>query len=173
MNKTYTQSKVCRKCGHEDTRENTKCVAAFESTRVWRSPCPICQSTEVNGASDEFPPLDEDIMALWCNDESLFLLDQDEDIVMADAQNIDLLFKFLDNDNLLPSKQETILSALCVLVYDNTPDDEEDLDIDAEIAKKVIDGLKQRIALFADMNEHYPMDYIREVVYPQLGLAYP
>lgn len=171
MSNKYSQSKICNKCGHEDSRENSKCVAAFESTRMWESPCPICQSIEIENAGWELPDLDEEIMLLWCDDESLYLSDQDEDILMAEEMNIDLLFNFLDNDNIKPSKRAVILSALCVLVFDNTSDEEEDLDINPEIAIKVIHGLKGRISIFASMDTDYIMDYIKEVVYPQLGLS--
>jgi len=170
MNSENWQFKVCNSCGFEDTRDNSKLAAAFESTREWKDACPKCGSTEIKRAGWAQPELDEEQLLIWGKDESLSFSPQDEDILLAENENMNLLFKHVDNQSLLISKRSTILAALCVLLYDNTPDEESDADIDIKLGNSVLLGLKERIELFKILNTIYISDYIKKLVYPRLGL---
>ena len=170
MSDTNWQFKVCKQCGYEDTRENTKLVAAFESTRVWKNACPKCGSLESERAGCAIPALDNEILEIWGKDDSLYFSDQDEHLLLAEEENIDLLLKFIDDKSLPESKRSTLLEALCVLVFDHTLNDENDHDIKPEIGNKVVDELINRIELFENLTTNDISEYIQEVVFPRLGL---
>ncbi|WP_179957859.1 hypothetical protein, partial [Exilibacterium tricleocarpae] len=88
-----------------------------------------------------------------------------------EANNIELLLEFLDSNNTLASKRSMLLATLCVLIHDNVPDDEQDdSDINIEVANRVAGELKKRIELFVELDTSLIMDYIKELAYPQIGV---
>ncbi|WP_041324065.1 hypothetical protein [Saccharophagus degradans] len=171
MSEKYWQYRTCKNCGFEEQRENEKLVAAFESTRKWESMCPNCGVKNVERAGWAIPDLDSELLRVWGKDESLQFDQQDEDILLAEEDNIELLLNGVDSKELLHSKRSTLLAALCVLVYDHTPEgDEEDPDVKPEISAKVTAELKDRMHLFNELDTVYISEYIKEVVYPRLGI---
>ncbi|WP_179957860.1 hypothetical protein, partial [Exilibacterium tricleocarpae] len=90
---------------------------------------------------------------------------------LAEANNIELLLEFLDSNNTLASKRSMLLATLCVLIHDNVPDGEQnDSDINIEVANRVSGELKKRIELFVELDTSLIMDYIKELAYPQIGV---
>lgn len=168
----YWQYRTCKSCGFEEQRQNDKFVAAFESTRKWDTDCPNCGEKDVDRAGWAIPGLDDELLHLWGQDESLSFSDQDEDILLANEDNIELLLEGIESSNLLLSKRSILLAALCVLIYDHTPiDEEDDPEMKLELSAKLISELKSRIHLFHELDTVYISDYIKEVVYPRLGLS--
>jgi len=64
------------------------------------------------------PNLDLEIMEAWIADDDLNLMDQDEDIILASKENLELLKAFVVRDDATLEKRSMLLSALCVLVHD-------------------------------------------------------
>lgn len=171
MSEKYWQYRICKNCGFEEQRENEKFVASFESKRKWESKCPNCGEKNIERAGWALPDLDSELLRVWGQDESLQFDQQDEDILLAEEENIELLLNGVDSKELLHSKRSTLLAALCVLIYDHTLNsDEDDPEIKPEISAKVTAELKDRMYLFQELDTVYISDYIKDVVYPQLGI---
>jgi len=171
MAEKYWQYRTCKSCGYEEQRENEKLITAFESTRKWDSTCPNCGEKNVERSGWALPDLDGELLSVWGKDESLRLDQQDEDILLAEEANIDLLLHGVSSKELLPSKRSTLLAALCVLIYDHTPEDEEDNShMNPDISSRVVAELKTRIHLFHELDTEYISEYIKEVAYPRLGI---
>ncbi len=164
---------MCSKCGFKDYRNLNALDASFESTREWSEPCIKCGSEVFSGSGSEIPPLTTESLTIWGNNEQIYFMDQDEDIIMADEINIELITIFIDNLNILESKRSVLLSALCVLLFDNLPDEEDSAsDADHDLAVRVKNILLTRLNYFEELNTINIYDYIKEVVYPELGLEY-
>lgn len=168
----YDQTKTCSKCGFTEKRQIDKKIAAFETTREWNSPCIKCKTTSFKSASVAIPPPDSELLKIWAESTDLMFLDQDEDILLAEPENFDLLASFVQDASIELSKREILLSAICVLLHDNTPEDEDDKEeYDLALAAKVKKFLISNKSLFDDLDKFYIMEYIKKVVYPQIGLT--
>ena len=171
MQKQYSQYKRCNQCGYEDIRTISKLIAAFDASREWRDECPKCHSLAVKSSGCELPEIDEEIMLAWSEDNNLSFSQQDEDLMLAEYDYLNILLKYIDNENTLKNKKATLLSTLCVLVYDNTPkEDGDDSDTMSHIAEEVLIELKRRIDIFSSIDTIFISNYLKEIVYPQLGL---
>jgi predicted nucleic-acid-binding Zn-ribbon protein len=170
---SYEQTKTCSKCGFTERRQIDKYIAAFESTREWTSPCTQCKSTSFKSSSGTIPLPDTDLLKIWSESNDLMFLDQDEDILLAEADNFNLLSRFVQDVSFKPSKREILLSAICVLLYDNTPEvSSETEECDLAIAEKVRKFLISNKSLFDELDTNYIDDYIKKVVYPQIGIKF-
>ena len=163
---TYKQSKTCRLCESVEEREISTKQAAFESTRAWKKPCKKCGSIDFLSSSFEIPDMNRDLLILWAQDESLTVLDQDEDIMLADEKNLEILESLLHEDYTLKTKKAVIISSICVVIYDNLIEDD---DSNEEALEKAILILKRNIGILDEINEDYICDYIKEKVYPKIN----
>lgn len=170
----FHQSRTCGNCGHEEFRKLPTLIAAFEERREWSDPCCNCGSTSFSSLACELPSLGADILEEWAGNESLTLFQQDEDVLMADSESFELLTRFVQRQDISNSKRVILLSALCILVYDNTPSDEDsDAEIDHDTASLAIQFLSDNHWLFRELNAEYIYDYIKTHVYPKIGLPPP
>ena len=99
--------------------------------------------------------------------DSLEISEQDEEIILAEAKYLDLLLRLLDSPSTLDRKRKVIIEALCVLLYDNTIQDDI-LEVNDELAGKVRNELIKRRKVVIESKD-WIMDYVKEVVFPQLG----
>ena len=113
------------------------------------------------------PNLDQEIMEAWIADENLNLMDQDEDIILASKENLELLKAYVVRDDALSDKRQMLLSGLCVLVY------ESDETEDAQTLEDAIKFLKNNRYLFEEIGDGAIFGYIKKVVYPKIGLNVP
>ena len=169
MEKLYNQFKECASCGFEDKREIGLEIAAFEETRIWNNPCPKCGCLEIRSSAMHIPEPNRELMAIWSTDLNLSFYEQDEDICLASEENFKLLLEFLDASSTLLPKKSILLAALCILIYDNIPDDHHHA-MNSEIANIASFELKKRIGLFVELDTDMIMEYIKKVVYPKIGL---
>jgi predicted nucleic-acid-binding Zn-ribbon protein len=167
----FEQTKTCSKCGFSESLLIDKKLAAFEKTRVWESHCVKCNNTSFKSSSVAIPPPDFELLKIWSESKELMFLSQDEDILLSEPENYDLLIKFVRNESIPSNKREILLSAICVILFDNTPEDESDTDeYDINLADKVRSFLINNKSLFDDLDKFYIGDYIKKVVYPQIGI---
>ena len=168
----YHQSRTCKECDLEESRELPPLVAAFEERRRWVDPCMRCGSTRFSSSTAELPPLDVDIMEEWVLDEQLCIMDQDEEIIMADPSSFDLLTRYVQRRDIPRRKRTVLFSALCVLVYDRTPrGDDPPAELGDQTASSAIQFLKENRWLFQEINDGYISGYIKSFVYPLIGMS--
>lgn len=118
------------------------------------------------------PDLNEEILETWAKDTDLTLLQQDEDLMIANAIALPLLTAFVLRRDISNNKRRVLLSAICVVVYDNRPDDENSgAEPNLKAAQSAIAFLADHIGLFKEIGDEYICDYIKEVVYPLIGMG--
>lgn len=116
------------------------------------------------------PEMNRELFELWILNPNLTILSQDEDLMLASGENLALLEEFLQRHDAAPGKRDTLLSAICVVLYDNTPDDDNpDGSFNIDYADKATEILKRNMQAFDEIDEIYISDYIKEVVYPLIG----
>ncbi len=81
----YHTTRICKVCKHEKVTSLTKSEAAFFAVRFLALPCENCGSTEIGTGGWDIPDVDADLLTQWIEDEKLSFLDQDEELIVADA----------------------------------------------------------------------------------------
>ncbi|MEI9946450.1 MAG: hypothetical protein WDN26_19795 [Chitinophagaceae bacterium] len=90
---------------------------------------------------------------------------QDEELLLADEKYVDMILEVLDTMSIPDHKRDLLMDALCVIVYDNTIMDNSQRD--EQLKKRVIGELNKRQGKLR-LADDWIMDYIKDVVYPQL-----
>ncbi|MFB9080421.1 hypothetical protein ACFFLS_20005 [Flavobacterium procerum] len=172
----YQLTRTCKECSNKDIFEITKIECAFSLynfKEIWNKECSKCSSTICYSLSKSFVAVDQEILDLWGSDEKLYLDEQDEELILAEMDYLPLLLSSINENKYLERKTEILLEALCVLLYDNTVDDEEFTEEEnkareknAALIRPELIKLKKQIKA----SEKYMMDYIKEVVFPQIGI---
>jgi hypothetical protein len=168
--KTYKIERTCTICGHADKLLVTKREAAFELFDIEKAlgrKCKDCSSTSFTTAYER-PDLDFDLLKEWATNSDLSLMPQDEELLLADEQYLDMILKVLDTVSIPDHKRNLLMDALCVIVYDNTiADNSQPND---QLKERVIEELNKRQDKL-QLADNWIMDYIKDVVYPQLDLG--
>ncbi|MDU1903709.1 MAG: hypothetical protein E6772_02905 [Dysgonomonas sp.] len=161
----YEATKVCKNCETEFIINLSKNEAAFNalsSEKVKNAECPSCGCKELKSAGICPPLVDSELMLEWMKNDNLYFSQQDEDLLLGEIQYIDLIKQFLMMDNISLSKRNILLSALCVIVYDNE---------DKKKCKEVIE-IRLSQEKYLDNAKNIIFDYIGKKVYPKLGLKW-
>jgi len=167
---TYKIERTCTTCGHTDELIVTKREAAFELFSVSNALGKTCKNCSSLSFSTSYPrpDLDFDLLKEWATNVDLRLMPQDEELLLADEKYLDIILRVLDTISIPDRKRNLLMDALCIIVYDNTIDDNS---LHHEQLKaRVIKELKKRKDLLK-MADGWIMDYIKNVVYPQLDLT--
>ncbi len=172
----YKLTRTCKDCKNVDSFKLNKVESAFElydSNAVWNTPCSNCSSLNCESLGHHHPTLDKELLDMWGNDPELFLMEQDQELLLAEYEYFSMLLEAIDESKYLDNKIDVLIEAVCVLLYDNTVSSDEYSDKENNerviIAKKVRPELilrKERILKAGDS----VMGYIQEVVYPQIGI---
>ncbi len=168
MTKRYFIVRTCSHCGNQEEINVSKREAAFELVDIHTILGPNCGKCNATSFSTtlEKPDLDVDLLKEWATNTDLLLMPQDEDLLLADGQYVDLILEILDHVSVPDQKRNILMEALCVIVYDNSI---EGMETDDILKQQVIEALNQR-AEKLKQSDKWIMDYIKEVVYPQLTL---
>jgi len=102
----------------------------------------------------------------WSLNPDLYLMEQDEELFLANEAYVDIILNVLDTIKILDNKRNILLEALCIIVYDNTIEDNRYKD--ERIQKRVIKELNKRKTLLT-LADHWIGGYIKKVVYPLLA----
>ncbi len=173
---TYPQTWTCADCDETIERQIDELDAAFDQTREWNPKCPQCGCDRFSAMTCQTPKLSRTQLEKWRGDDQLTFCEQDEDIILAEKENLGLLVEFVDDHQTPDAKRWTLLSALCVLLYDHSPassEDEESSDAkaDAAFARRVQDVLSDRRELVTQLErEAFLDDYVKRIVFPAIGL---
>lgn len=144
----YGITRKCFSCGHEENALLAKREAAFmlaNMEQLFGPTCKKCSSTSF-GREMEFADLDLALLVEWATNDSLRVLDQDEDVILAKDRYVDMILYVLDTVNMSDYKRNVLMEALCVLVYDNSEKDGEEFPSppDTLLKARVIEELKKR-----------------------------
>ena len=169
MKENYTIERTCSNCGNKERISVSKKEAAFELVdinEVIGKKCKKCAGTSFS-TSFERPDLDFELLTEWATNSDLYLVPQDEEILLADEKYLENILNILDSVSISDQKRNLLLEALCVIAYDNTV--EENPQKDANLRQRVISELNKRTDKLKQADD-WIMDYLKEVVYPQLEL---
>mgnify|MGYP003633725066 CR=1 FL=1 len=167
---TYQYIKTCE-CGNANQIEVSKRESAFElkDSFVYSLECEKCGKKGFSSISSNKPKIDEELLKEWVENPDLYFSSQDEDLLLAqEYDNIDLYLKFIDKEKIDIGKRNTLIEALCVMIYDNANKKEKEK---LEIVNTVSSELKDRIEIVKQADS-WIMDYIKEVSFPIIGIEF-
>jgi hypothetical protein len=172
----YSLTKTCKHCKHVDSEELTKVEAAFElfdTCKFLKKSCSNCGSLYHESFTHTYPTLDKELLDMWGSNPDLYLMEQDEELLLAEYHYLPMLLEAIDESLYLKSKVNVLIEAVCIILYDNLVSPEEYSDSENKqrdkIAEKVIPELIKRKDRVLDAGNAV-MGYITDVVYPQIGL---
>lgn len=172
----YKLTRTCKDCKNVDSIELTKVESAFElynSNTIWKSSCTNCGSTNCESLGHHHPTLDKELLDMWGNNPELFLMEQDQELLLAEYDYFTMLLEAIDESKYLDTKINVLIEAICVLLYDNTvsPDEYSQKENNEReiIANKVRPELIKRKDKILNAGDSV-MEYIQEIVYPQIGI---
>ena len=110
--------------------------------------------------------MDKTTITEWGQNEDVFHWEQDEDLGFSTIFSFDELIQYAGDESFLKEKQDILLSAACVIVYDEIQNKRSD---QKEI-NRMVQELKIRSDRLVSISEDVLNDYIREVVFPAMGL---
>ena len=169
MKEYYTIERTCSNCGNKEQISVSKKEAAFELVdinEVIEKKCKKCTESTFS-TSFERPDLDFELLKEWATNSDLYLMPQDEELLLADEKYLENILNILDSVSIPDQKRYLLMDALCVIVYDNTVEDNQQKD--ETLKHRVVNELNKRIEKLKQADD-WIMDYIKEVVYPQLEL---
>lgn len=165
----HRQTRHCLNCGLKEERKISSLEAAFEHSRVWDAPCPKCGSTKQRGGTTQIPALSAEQLAIWGGNKDIAFYSQDEDILLARPESLDLLLQCLDDSRTLKSKRKTLLAALFVIVYDHLAPNRND----PLVVSRVASALRERRGMIAELGTRHISGYILKRVSPAIGDVVP
>lgn len=170
----YYVYRSCYDCRQEEKIGVTKVELAFSYYRdkmLSKRPCPHCVALAGGSLGYSMVALDQELLDLWGNDSRLSFLEQDEDLVLADILYVPMMLEALDRRKYKKHKLRTLVSALCVLVYDNlgAAGTKKDAAKRQQVLDTVIPALQARRE-FVQRAGSTVMDYIRKAVFPLIQI---
>lgn len=171
--KTFPQTKTCGDCGQADSRILSVQQAAFEQGREWSAPCTKCGSINFSSLQHPLPDVSRELLEIWIHDADLQFLSQDEDLIIGIAENLTLLEEFLQRRDAVQGKREIILSAICVVLYDNAVGHNPAFLRNPVFVSEAGDILKRNMTIFDELDETCIADHIGKVVSPIIGRTMP
>lgn len=165
----YKISRTCNNCGHHEEIRVSKREAAFELVDIDQRLGPACTKCSATLFSTSYwtvPELDLELLTMWAQDSSLRLMEQDEDLMLADEKYLDNILIIIDTVDIPDHKRNVLMEALCAMVYNNT--------VNASLnglmlRKRVVGELNKRLDKLK-LADGWIMDYMKQVVYPQLNM---
>lgn len=170
LDKGWKIERTCSNCGHKDELTVSKREAAFELVDindVLGNFCKQCSSRSFTVAYQK-PDLDFELLKEWATNRELYLIEQDEELLLADERYLDIILQVLDTICVSDHKRNVMMEALCVIVYDNTVDNNPQKD--NKLKNRVIEELNKRQDQLK-LADSWIMDYIKKVVYPRLDIG--
>jgi hypothetical protein len=159
------QTRTCFNCAFEEERTLRSLDAAFEHSRIWDAPCPRCASTKVRGSFTETPELSAEQLAVWAVNKNAHFSSQDEDILIARPESLELVLQFLDDTRTLTSKRKVLLAALFAIIYDNLGQKRND----PAIVSRASAALRERRLMIRELGTRHISGRILRHVIPRIG----
>lgn len=169
--------RTCKNCNNTDEYTVTKTEAAFwlKDNLIRNKKCTKCGSSEASSMEHPALKLDRELLDIWGADPKLYFIDQDEEIILAEEENLALFVEAIDNKLYPQSKLNILLAAICILAYDNIVEPEEYTATENAhrkvTANKAINELIKKKHLLTTLTWEI-MDYVKEVVFPRLDIKH-
>lgn len=165
----YEYTRIC-KCGEIEKIEVNRKEAAFglKLHEIYSLICKKCGNIKFNSLSHPNVEINKEILLEWGNNLNYYFMEQDEDLMLAEENNIELILDVLDNHRILKEKRNILIGVLCVMIFDNS----ENYSNNKELVDRVSIELKNRLDDVLDAQDRV-MDYIKIIVFPKIGIKYP
>ncbi|MDM1298328.1 hypothetical protein HXZ94_07410 [Empedobacter falsenii] len=163
---------TCKDCFHEEKIAITKIEAAFDlydSKALWEKPCLSCSSVAKQSMTYSKSKLDKELMELWLKNDNYHFLEQDEELLLAEIENLELILFALDHENISENRELTLVETLCVLIYDNHANEEELSEDDKVKRKRNLEKVLPEVIKRKHLIEKHKddiLDYLYKVVEP-------
>lgn len=174
MEETYTIERACSNCGNKERIRVSKREAAFELVNIGEVVGENCK--KCLGLTFSFfyqtVELDLELIIEWATNSDLRLMPQDEALLLAEEKYVEYILAILDSVSISYRKRNVLMEALCVIVFDNTVDNnpiEDNQHCDEKLKQRVIRELNKHTEKLKQADD-WIADYIKEVVYHQLDL---
>jgi len=123
----YNVERECRDCKNTDLYPFSKTAIAFklyDETKIWQNNCTKCGS--INSSFVSYENLfDKELLDIWGYDTALHFIDQDEEIILAEMDNLVSILQAIDEAKYPKSKISVLVQTICILLYDNVIAEEE------------------------------------------------
>ncbi|MBO9701372.1 MAG: hypothetical protein J7604_14275 [Sporocytophaga sp.] len=99
---------------------------------------------------------------------------QDEELLLAKLDYLPMTLKAIDEQKYPKHKIDILIESICVLLYDNTFQSEEYSNEENELRQRIAEEVRPELIKRKDKileAELHIMDYIKNVVFPQIGIA--
>lgn len=160
----------CTKCGWNEERSLERRDAAFQIVPSSSEPCPNCYARSWAGGSEQ-ATLTPELLTEWATDATLYLVEQDEELMLADDSHVETLLAVLDSGIALPENRGIIIEALCIIVYDGLNSENPLPSAERQhVAQRVIAELIERRPAVLE-HRTAVMDYVQRVVFPRLDIT--
>lgn len=144
--------------------------AQFIQTRQWNRTCDKCGSSDFFTVSIDTPPITRSILEIWAFSNDLNFNEQDEEVILSGKDHYIDLVELLEHPKTTKEKRGIIFQALCITIFDNLADKNDNPDADFELAKEIIVILKKSKRMLR-LAETVPIErYIVEKVFPLLEI---
>lgn len=163
---------TCKDCFHEEKIAISKIEAAFDlydSKMLWEKPCLNCSSVAKKSMVYSKSNLDKELMELWLKNDNYYFLEQDEELWLAEMYNLDLILFALDHEDISESRELTLVETLCILIYDNHANEEEQSEDDKVERKRNLEIVLPEIIKRKHLIEKHKdniLDYLYKIVEP-------
>jgi len=173
----YNLERKCKNCGNIDIIQLTKFESAFnlyDSKKIWTQECSKCESKSCQSIAHQNPKIDKELLDTWGNNPELFFMEQDQELLLAEYDYLPLLLDAIDNSKYLDFKIDVLIESVCIILYDNiiSPEEftKEENENRSKISLEVREELIKRKDRVLEAGDTI-MDYVKEVVYPYIGMS--
>ena len=174
--KDYKVERVCRNCDYTDVFPLSKEEAAFglyNARQIWETPCSECGSSDAKVTSLIGPKIDESLLKLWGENQDYTFDEQDEEIILAEANNYRIILRFIDEKKLSDKKMTILICSLCILLYDSIGYNKRYTQEENKERKALIENLlpelrNRKTVVYAVKNNL--AEYIKHAIFPLLDL---
>lgn len=152
----YFRRWECGDCGTNNSKELTRYEAAFLDSLDLRFECVSCGSTKYQTSSFTQPKIDADLLEAWFKDSSLMFMQQDEDLLVADADLAEIR-AFLDRPDAPEARRAKLGEALAVKLYDGAFKNEAE-------RRWILDWLRAYPEAWRPFAWDYIVEYVDEIL---------
>lgn len=118
MKDSYTIERECSNCGSKEQITVSRREAAFELVDINEVLGKNCKNCSAKKFIIHYhtPDLDFELLKEWATNPELYLMEQDEELLLAEEKYLENILNVLDNVTILDHKRNILMDALCIIV---------------------------------------------------------